>query len=252
MLGLLHRVYTWLFFVPLLGVLTALIGTGVLITSSFAPRFSNHIWPLLWSRINFLLTPARVTVTGLENINPGKSYIIASNHISQYDIFVLYGWLPVDLKWVMKKELRKVPVIGIACAALGHIFLDRSNKASAIKSLQAAKDSLRPGSSILFFPEGTRSKNGELLPFKKGAFVMARDIDIPVLPVTVKGTEKILPPGSLRLRPGSAEMIIHPEIAVETVRSMSTENLALHTRNIIGGSNSAPDEALLYDAKVPS
>jgi 1-acyl-sn-glycerol-3-phosphate acyltransferase len=252
MLGLLHRVYTWLLFVPFLGVLTALMGACVLITSSFAPRFSNRIWPLIWSRLNFLLTPARVTVTGLENINPGKSYIIASNHISQYDIFVLYGWLPVDLKWVIKKELRKVPVIGIACAALGHIFLDRRNKASAINSLQAAKDSLRPGSSVLFFPEGTRSKNGELLPFKKGAFMLARDIDIPVLPVTVRGTEKILPPGSLKLRPGRAEMIIHPEIAVETVRSMSAEDLALHTRDIIAASNSAADEALLYDQKIPS
>jgi 1-acyl-sn-glycerol-3-phosphate acyltransferase len=156
------------------------------------------------------------------------------------------------LKWVMKKELRKVPVIGIACAALGHIFLDRTNKASAINSLQAAKGSLRPGSSVLFFPEGTRSKNGELLPFKKGAFMLARDIDIPVLPVTVRGTEKILPPGSLKLRPGRAEMIIHPEIAVETVRSMSAEDLALHTRDIIAASSSAPDEGLLFDQKIPS
>ena len=83
MLSLLHRIYAWLIFVPLLGALTALLGGCVLITSSFAPRFSNRIWPLLWSRLNFLLTPARVTVTGLENINPGKSYIIVSNQVSK-------------------------------------------------------------------------------------------------------------------------------------------------------------------------
>jgi 1-acyl-sn-glycerol-3-phosphate acyltransferase len=231
----LHWLYTWLFFVPFLGLLTAVAGGGVLITSGFAPRFSNRVWPLIWARLNFYLTPARLTVTGLDNIDPQKSYIIVANHVSQYDIFVLYGWLPVDLKWVMKKELRKVPVIGVACAALGHIFLDRSNREAAIKGLQLARESLRPGSSVLFFPEGTRGKGGETMPFKKGAFMMAKDMDLAILPITIKGTEKILPTNTLRLRPGKAEMIIHAEIPLADVRAMDGEALAEHARNIIAG-----------------
>lgn len=235
MLVALHWFYTWLFFVPLLGLLTALAGGCVLITSGIAPRFSNRVWPWLWARLNFYLTPASLTVSGLENIDPKQSYIIVANHISQYDIFVLYGWLPVDLKWVMKKELRKVPVIGVACAALGHIFLDRSNREAAIKGLQSARESLRPGSSVLFFPEGTRGHGGEVMPFKKGAFMMAKDMQLAILPITIKGTEKILPTNTVSLRPGKAEMIIHPAIPLSTVQAIDAEALAERTRNIIAG-----------------
>lgn len=234
MLRLLHWFYTWLFFVPMLALVTFTLGMLVLITSPFAPRFTNRVWPCIWARWNFLLTPAWVTVSGLENINQGNSYIIAVNHISQHDILVLYGWLPVDLKWVMKKELGRVPVIGIACKALGHIFLDRSNREAAVASLQFAKENLRPGSSILFFPEGTRSDDGQLMPFKKGAFVMAKDMDLPILPITLAGTDKILPNGTLALRPGKAQMIIHSPVPLERVRSSSAEELATLTRDMIG------------------
>ncbi len=142
------------------------------------------------------VTPMRVSVEGRENLDPKQSYVLVSNHQSQYDIFLLYGWLGVDFKWVMKKELRKVLGIGVACDRLGHIFIDRSNHAAALATLETAKERIVDGTSVIFFPEGTRSRDGQLKKFKKGAFRMAVDLGLPILPLTVTGTRDVLPAGT--------------------------------------------------------
>jgi 1-acyl-sn-glycerol-3-phosphate acyltransferase len=156
-----------------------------------------------------------VTVEGRENLDPRRSYVIVSNHQSHYDIFVLYGWLGTDFRWVMKKELRSVPGLGVACARLGHIYIDRSNRQAAMAAIDDAKRSLRPGTSVLFFPEGTRSRDGSLCAFKKGAFHMAIDLGLPILPVTILGTRRILPPDSTDLKPGRARLVFHPPVPVD-------------------------------------
>ena len=133
----------------------------------------------------------------------------------------------------MKKEVRKIPVIGIGCAMLGHIFLDRQNPEVAIQQLQDVKKELTPGTSILFFPEGTRSRDGYLQAFKMGAFRMAQDLEIPVLPITMLGTDRILTPDGMELYPGSAGLVIHPPISVEEVMSSEPEALRDRARQII-------------------
>ena len=168
-----------------------------------------------------------------EPLDPAKSYILVANHLSLMDIPMLYGWLPLDLKWIMKKEVRNIPVIGVGTAMLGHIFLDRSNHDAAIRELQQLKAHLQPGTSILFFPEGTRSRDGSLHAFKMGAFHMARDLDIPLLPISLRGTDALLTPDGMDLHPGTAEMSIHPAIPVEEVRASSGEQLRDRARNII-------------------
>lgn len=165
-----------------------------------------------WSWSMGLLTPMRVHVRGRENIDPDQSYVIVANHQSQYDIFVLYGWLGIDFRWVMKAELKKVPFIGTSMYKLGHVFIDRKNREKAWESIRAAKDKLVGGTSICFFPEGTRSNDGNLLPFKKGAFRLAAELGLPVLPVTVSGTHDILPNRTMAVFPGRAELIIHAAI----------------------------------------
>jgi 1-acyl-sn-glycerol-3-phosphate acyltransferase len=169
------------------------------------------------------ITPMKVAVEGRDNVDGGQSYVIVSNHQSQYDVFVLYGWLEVDFKWVMKKELRAVPGIGVACDRLGHIYIDRSSHAAAMEALERAKRRIVDGTSVLFFPEGTRSRDGRLKRFKKGAFRMALDLGLPVLPVTVAGTRDVLPPNSIDLRPGSARLVIHPPVSAE---ALASEDLA--------------------------
>jgi len=174
-----------------------------------------------------------VNVVGVENIQPGTSYVITSNHQSLYDIYVLYGWLGVDFKWVMKKELESVPVLGFACKVLGHIYIDRSDTKSAVETIQAAKSKIVNGTSVLFFPEGTRSADGKIRPFKKGAFKMAMDIGIPILPVTINGTRNILPKGSLDLVPGAVTMIIHKPISVEGYHENNIHELMDRTKMIM-------------------
>jgi 1-acyl-sn-glycerol-3-phosphate acyltransferase len=149
------------------------------------------------------------------------------NHQSQYDILLVYGFLDLDFKWVMKQELRKIPGLGIGCEKAGHIFIDRSNPRRARAAVAEALARLGKGVGILFFPEGTRSLDGKLLPFKKGAFRLAIEQQLPLLPVTLVGTRNIMPAKTLRVFPGSATLVIHP--AIET-RGMSAEQLD----NLIG------------------
>lgn len=230
---LLYQFYKWLIFAPLFFISTVVLGLLLALTIRFNPVFVSRWVPRLWARFNYRITPAGLSVEGEQHINKNQSYIIVANHLSQFDIFVLYGWMMLDLKWVMKKELRNVFVIGPVCALMGHVFLDRSNRQASMRMLQDLKEQLRPGMSVLFFPEGTRSRDSVLKRFKKGAFVTAKDLGLPVLPVTIIGTEKILPPGSLDLYPGTARMIIHPPISSEEVSELSEEALMIQARESI-------------------
>src|SRR5690606_5302747 len=119
----------------------------------------------------------------------------------------------MDIRWVAKQEVRRIPIVGISCVALGHIFIDRSHPDKAIASLKAAQQQVSDGTCILFFPEGTRSRDGQPREFKKGAFRMAADLALPVLPITLSGTREVLPADSLHLSPGHAHICIHPAIA---------------------------------------
>ncbi len=186
---------------------------------------------MLWARINTWVTPVKVTVAGRENITPGQSYVVVANHLSHFDILAVYGWLGIDFRWVMKQELRKVPALGYACVMLGHVYIDRSNPDTAKRSIDSAKHQLVNGTSIFFFPEGTRSVSGEMLPFKKGAFHLAKELGLPVLPISIRGTHDILPANSMNLSPGTAELQIHAPIKVD--ESTDVEALMQQAREII-------------------
>lgn len=215
-LWLLYQPYKYLVYAPFLGVSTFFFASLAVILCLFVkPRVVSAVTGVPWARLNAFFTPMRVTVTGRENLDPRQSYVVVSNHQSHFDIFVLYGFLGIDFRWIMKQELRKVPGIGISCYRLGHIFVDRSNHAAALASIDAAKERITDGTSVLFFPEGTRSRSGRLRTFKKGAFHFARDLGLPVLPVTIVGTRDVLPSDGIDLKPGSARLIIHPPIELE-------------------------------------
>ncbi len=212
----LYQPYKYLVFAPLFGLATVLFGSlAVLLSFVLPPGLAGRLTGVVWGRLVALITPVRVRVEGRRNVRPGQSYVVVCNHRSQFDILVLYGWLGVDFRWVMKQELRRVPVLGVACARLGHIFIDRSQRARALASIEAAKARIAGGTSVLFFPEGTRSSDGSLLRFKTGAFRFALDLGLPVLPVTIVGTRRILPPATLDMKPGRARLVLHPPIPVE-------------------------------------
>ncbi len=230
----LYQPWKFLVFAPLLAASTVFFSALVLLLMPLLPPgVVSRLCGGGWARFNAFMTPMRVRVRGRDHIDPKQSYVIVCNHQSHYDVFVLYGWLGVDFKWVMKAELRHVPVLGGACARLGHVFIDRSNHAEAMATLESAKERIRDGTSVLFFPEGTRSRSGELGDLKKGAFRMALDLGLPILPMTIRGTRDVLPAKGLDLRPGSATLTIHPSISVEGRTIDDLPELMRRTRDAI-------------------
>jgi 1-acyl-sn-glycerol-3-phosphate acyltransferase len=229
-----YQLYVWLIFLPLAAVVTLVCG---LLTALFAtwvnPRFASRYFAAPWARILAWLTPMRVTVKGAEHAQRARSYVVVCNHQSQYDILLVYGFLDLDLKWVMKQELRKIPAVGIGCEKAGHIFIDRQNPRRARAAVSAALSRLGEGVGILFFAEGTRSRDGKLQAFKKGAFRVAIEQQLPVLPVTLLGTRDILPAKTLQLFPGHGTMIIHPAIETSGMDGAQLEDLMNQTRSAI-------------------
>lgn len=224
-----YQIYVWLIFYPLGFLLTLIFGwTTVVVAMIWTPRVASRYIAVTWARVICWMTPVRVTVEGAENADPAKTYVVVCNHQSQYDIMLVYGWLKLDLKWVLKKELRKIPGIGIGCEKAGHIYVDRSNPELARKAVRDALDFVGDGVGVLFFPEGTRSLDGRMGTFKKGAFRVATSQKLPILPVTLIGTRDIQKAKSLMIVPGKMRMVIHPAIEVsgeddpETIRALIT------------------------------
>jgi 1-acyl-sn-glycerol-3-phosphate acyltransferase len=235
-----YQVWKLLIVIPV-GCAATLVGSAiVLVLIPFVePSTLSRQVAVRWARLVAWITPMPVRVEGRRHVLPGQSYVIASNHQSLFDILVLYGWIGLDIRWVMKQELRSVPGLGVACDRLGHIYIDRSDHESAVASINAARERIRDGISVLFFPEGTRSDSGRLRPFKKGAFRFAVDTGLPVLPVTVIGTRNVLPARRYDLRPGRAALVIHPPIVTENLTAADLSELGRRTRAAI--SSALPD-----------
>ena len=217
---------------PFIALSTSVLTTISMLLTMIINQKSGTIIGKIWARLNAYMIPMFIKVSGFENIKKNTSYIVVANHQSHLDIFVVYGWLPIDFRWVMKMELRKVPFLGYFCYIAGHVFIDRSNSASALESINKAKEKIKNGISILFFPEGTRTLTGELLPFKKGAFKFALDTNLPILPVTLIGTMDILPSNTLDLFPGKAKMIIHEPIDISPYNEDNMQELMDKVRTI--------------------
>jgi 1-acyl-sn-glycerol-3-phosphate acyltransferase len=154
-----------------------------------------------------------VKVRGKEHVNPEKAYIVVSNHQSIFDVCALIGYLPLQLRWVVKAEIRKMPVFGYALQCMGHIYVDRVRGDSIRRSIEKAAQKIKEKTSVVFFPEGTRSEDGKLLKFRKGGFMLAQKSGCPILPITINGSRFVLPKNTLDLMPGKIEIRIHRPIA---------------------------------------
>ena len=156
---------------------------------------------------------ARMSTSGKENLDPTKPYIFVSNHKSYLDIPTLFQTIPHNLHFIAKKEVRWIPFIGWYMMGTGMIFVDRSNKAKARVSLEKAAKLIKKGKDVLMFPEGTRSKDGKLMDFKGGAFKLAKAAGVDIVPVAIKGTEVVLPPGTFFIKPHPVEVVIGKPIS---------------------------------------
>ena len=226
--------YQYLIAWPVILVLTAITAISTIILSPVFPNSKIAYFPAKWwGRLICYLFLIRVKVTGVDKLNVNESYIVAANHQSVFDVFAMYGWFPNIFKWIMKAELIKIPLVGKACVSAGHIFIDRSHPIAAQKSLKKAGKQLINGVSVVIFPEGTRTYNGIMSKFKRGAFRLATDLSLPILPVTIKGSFERLPRNTMYVKPGIIEMIFHDPIDVKRCDEDKTLELMEDTWGVI-------------------
>jgi 1-acyl-sn-glycerol-3-phosphate acyltransferase len=186
-----------------------------------------------WGKSILVVSRIKVSVKGLSNIDPSSPYIYMPNHQSNFDIPVLLGHLTVQFRWLAKKELFKIPIFGHAMRNVGYISIDRSDRQSAFESLKKAAEKIKSGVSVLIFPEGTRSRDDKIRPFKKGGFVMAIDSGVPIVPVVITGTRAIMPKGRFRVYPGHVSMVIHKPIETSIYTRETKDGLMEKVRRVI-------------------
>jgi 1-acyl-sn-glycerol-3-phosphate acyltransferase len=174
---------------------------------------------------------AKLNTTGLDNIEPNKTYIILANHTSNLDIPILMTGLPIVYYFIAKKEMKKIPFLGWIMTAVGMIFIDRSNKNTAIISMRKAGAKIKKGKNVMIFPEGTFDEVAGLLPFKKGAFHLAIHAGVDILPVAIIDAPKVWPVNeSLKLKPGKVELRVGKSIKTEGLDLNAVQNLLEKTK----------------------
>lgn len=188
---------------------TFVLGSIIIAISPF-DRNGNvvHYIGKFWSLLNIYLSGTRLTIKGTERIKKDHTYIVMSNHQSLVDPWVLIGKLPLQLRWTIKSEVKKMPVFGYALERMGHLYVGEKKRKQRDLTLQEALKKLKKGSSVVIFPEGTRSNDGYLQRFRKGGAIIAMRSGVPILPVTINGSRFVLPKGTLALMPGKIEVIV--------------------------------------------
>ncbi len=189
-----YRIYQICIALPILLVLTILTAL-VTIAGSFigSPSFWGYYPGKIWSQLICYILLIPVKVNGHCDIHRKTSYIFVANHQGAFDIFLIYGFLGRNFKWMMKKSLRSIPFVGKACEAAGHIFVDKSGPKKVQETIERARHTLKDGMSLVVFPEGRRTFTGHMGDFKKGAFQLADDLQLPVVPLSINGSFEVLP-----------------------------------------------------------
>jgi 1-acyl-sn-glycerol-3-phosphate acyltransferase len=184
-----------------------------------------------WARAILKLAGIRLKVQGLERLDSTRQYIFIANHQSYLDIPALVQALPTfQLRWIAKKEILWVPLFGWVLWTTKHIIVDRSNLSKAMISLRMARERIEKGISVVVFPEGTRSRNGKLLPFKRGGFLLAIKTQTPIVPVTINGSGTILPREDWRVRSGEIEIVVSDPVPIDQVRAENLKPLLTRVR----------------------
>ena len=186
-----------------------------------------------WSKFTLIVCGVKVRVRGMENISPNGAYIFVTNHASMFDIPAIMSVLP-RVRIMFKKELSYVPLWGWALKWGHHIMVDRAKGSEAMRSIDRAAKAIKTGGSVILFAEGTRTRDGKLLPFKRGAFTLAAKSGVPIVPITINGSFKILPKDSLDIRPSPIELLMGKPIDTSHITTREEEiALMKRVRNII-------------------
>jgi 1-acyl-sn-glycerol-3-phosphate acyltransferase len=195
-------------------IVTAFFAAMAIILPPLSTRGEKASYKIahLWGKIVLRISGVTVETKGEENVPRNRPFIFMANHQSNFDILVLLGYIPVHFYWISKKEVFYVPLLGAAMKRAGYISVDRQDREKAIQSLDEAAQIIKNGKSVMTFPEGTRSRDGKIRPFKKGPFYLALQSRVPIIPVSIIGSRAILPRRSLRMHPGKITLIIDKPI----------------------------------------
>ena len=209
----LYRVYQVLVMIPLVVVFTIITALVTAVGSLLGGgRWWGYYPAKIWAKLFCWLTFVSVKVKGRENIEKTTSYVFISNHQGAYDIFALSGYLGHNFCWMMRRALINIPFVGTACQMSGQILVDTHNAKALKKTMDDAKKRLNKGVSLCVFPEGRRTDTGKMGPFKKGAFKLAVDFSLPVVPITIDGSYDVMPRSTFNIRPGKIRIMIHKPI----------------------------------------
>ncbi len=197
------------------------------------PKASYWVGRKIWGPILLLLVGGKLIVKGKENIDPSKTYIYTSNHMSNFDIPILFAITSVSLHFIAKKELKKIPLFGWCIAAMGMIFVDRKNRIKALESMKVAGQLIKSGKNVIAFPEGKRSRSRKIERFRKGTFVIAHSAQVDIIPIAIKGSEVLHKPGGLKFRPGKVYINIGKPIKTSSFADKEAEEFANYTKEIV-------------------
>jgi len=219
-------------FIPVLTLTISLLGIIAISIFKRPPRVGHQL-ACFWGRAIARLSGVSVEVTGAEQLDRNRPFIFAANHQSQFDIFLLQGYLGLDFRWLAKKELFRIPIWGRSMRMTGYIPVDRSHGRAAMQSLEEAAARIAAGTSVIIFPEGTRSIDGRLQPFKSGTMLLAIKSKVPLVPVAIIGTHNILPKGKLLATPGKVTIKIGAPIDTGNYTSRDKNELAARLRSAL-------------------
>lgn len=235
-LNILYKIYSFLIALPLFVLITIFVSSSVIIAGFLGDSNTvSYYLPRFWSKCAFWLFLLRVKVVGRENIRKDESYVFLANHQGYYDIFLVYGYLGHQFKWMMKEYLRKIPFVGYACVKAKHIYLG-DGISGISRAVQQARDTLRHGMSMVIFPEGTRTRTGRMSPFKRGSFMLANEIGLPIVPLTINGSFDVFSRNHKSVHRGTVTLIIHKPIPAEARQGRPSKEVMQEVYDIINGS----------------
>ncbi len=209
----LYRIYQIFIMLPILAAATILCATVTILGCALGGEKWWGFRPAsMWGRLWCVLAGVKVDVSGRDNIDPGTSYVFVANHQGAYDIFSIYGYLRHNFRWMMKQSLRRIPFVGFSCKVSGQVFVDNSSPSAIRRTMHAAEKQLAKGRSVVVFPEGSRTPDGRLHAFKRGAYTLAVEFGLPVVPVTIDGAYRVMPRTAWLPRPGRITLTIHKPI----------------------------------------
>lgn len=227
--------YQWLIFIPILVVATVVTAVLVMLGCSLGNnKFWGYVPPKYWSKIVCRAALCKVKVKHNNKLDPNQSYVFVANHQGAFDIFLTYGYLKQNIKWVQKYQLRKIPFVGKASEIAGHVFVDSSSTKAMTQTIDKAERELAEGVSMVIFPEGQRTYTGKMERFKRGAYVIATQMQLPIVPITLNGPYDVLKIHSKKMNFGKKlEIVVHDPISTKGMTEADIPDLIEESRKVI-------------------